>query len=118
MDFDQAITAHTAWKLKLAAYIKKPDGTLDLKTVGVDNKCALGQWIYGEGAKFASLPDYKTLKIEHARFHQAAADIIKKADAGEAVSEDFSLGSKSVFAETSNKVVSLIMKMRRNVTAA
>jgi methyl-accepting chemotaxis protein len=118
MDFDQAIVAHSAWKLKLAAYIRKPDGSLNSVDVGADNKCALGQWIYGEGSKYSSFPEFSVLKSEHARFHMAAADIIKKADSGQQVSEDFALGSKSAFADASGRVVTAIMKMKRNAKAA
>jgi hypothetical protein len=51
MDFDEAIKAHSAWKFKLSGYLRKPDGSIKSADVVVDNKCALGQWIYGEGQK-------------------------------------------------------------------
>ena len=113
MNFDEAITAHSAWKLKLASYLKKPDGTLKAAEVQQDNKCALGQWIHGEGAKHSHLAEYGTLKSEHERFHKAAAEVIKKADSGQSVTEDVALGSKSDFASASTQVVSAIMAMRR-----
>jgi hypothetical protein len=54
MDFDEAIKAHSAWKMKLSTYLKKPDGSLKPSEIQVDNKCQLGQWIYAEGARLSS----------------------------------------------------------------
>lgn len=113
MDFDEAIKAHSAWKLKLATYLKKPDGSLKAAEIQPDNKCQLGQWIYGEGAQWSKLPEYATLKSEHARFHKAAAEVVRKADSGKDTSEDTALGSKSEFASASSSVVSAIMGIRR-----
>ncbi len=113
MDFDKAIQAHSAWKMKLSDYIKTPDGTLKAQEVGVDNACELGKWIYGEGMAFKALPEYDTLKTQHARFHKAAGEIIKKADSGQPVKEEMSLSGNSEFAEASSSVVSAIMAMKR-----
>lgn len=113
MDFDEAIKAHSAWKLKLSQYLEKPDGSLKATDVQMDNKCVLGQWIYGEGAKHTSLPEYSTLKNEHASFYKAAAEVIRKADSGQSVSEDVAIGSKSDFGRTSTAVITAIMMMKR-----
>ena len=83
MDFDEAIRAHSAWKLKLSAYLRNPDGSLKASEIQADNKCALGQWIYGEGAKHSSHAEFTTLKAEHQRFHKAAAQVVQKADSGQ-----------------------------------
>lgn len=112
MDFDAAIKAHSDWKFKLSTYIKKPDGSLKADEVCLDNKCPLGQWIYGEGAKHSAIPEYATLKSEHAKFHKCAAEVIKKADSGQNASEEVALGSKSEFASASSNVVSAIMKIK------
>lgn len=113
MDFDEAIKAHSAWKMKLSSYLRKPDGTLKAAEIQSDNKCSLGQWIYGEGAKYATHPEFQTLKTEHARFHKAAAQVVVKADSGQNTSEETSLGSKSEFGSASGSVVSAIMAIRR-----
>lgn len=112
MNFDEAIKAHSDWKMKLSAYLRKPDGSVKPEVVGVDNKCALGQWIYGEGAKHSALPEFTTLKTEHARFHKACSEVVKKADSGQNTSEETALGGKSEFAMASMKVVSAIMAMK------
>ena len=88
MDFDEAIAAHSAWKNKLKTYLRQPNKSLDANTVASDNQCVLGKWLYGEGAKHSALPEFKELKNLHANFHRAAADLIKRADAGEHVAEE------------------------------
>jgi len=113
MNFDDAIKAHVAWKIKLSSYIKNPDHSLLHNEVCKDNNCELGKWIYGEGSKFSKLPEYNVLKMEHIRFHKAASEIVKKADNGGNASEEVALGAKSDFADASNKVVTAIMQMKR-----
>mgnify|MGYP003406294970 CR=1 FL=1 len=112
MNFDDAIKAHATWKMKLQTYISKPDGSLKANEVEPDNKCALGQWIYGEGSKYSALPEYTALKNEHARFHKAAAGVIKKADSGQNVKEETAIGAASDFGSASTSVVAAIMKMK------
>lgn len=114
MDFDEAIKAHSAWKLKLSNYIRKPDGSLKADEVQSDHKCDLGKWIHGEGMKHKSLADYKTLRDQHATFHKAAAaDIIRRADSGKSVTEEIAVGSNSDFGKASQAVVLAIMNMKR-----
>lgn len=117
MNFDEAIQAHSAWKMKLSNYLRKPDGSLKPAEIQLDNKCALGQWIYGEGVKWSSLSEYSVLKSEHSRFHKAAAEVVKKADSGVDTSEETALGSKSEFALASGAVVAAIMAIRRKAQA-
>lgn len=112
MDFNEAIKAHSDWKMKLKGYLRNPDGSLKAIDVSRDNKCALGQWIYGEGAKWSALPEYEILKTEHAKFHKEAAQVITKADSGQNITEEIALGANSGFSEASASVVGAIMKMR------
>lgn len=113
MNFDEAIQAHSTWKLKLTKYLRSPDGSLKAEEVCLDNKCALGLWIYGEGVSYTSMTEYGTLKSEHAKFHKAAAEVITKADAGKSVSEEVQMGADSPFAKASSAVVLAIMEMKK-----
>ena len=56
MDFDHAVAIHSKWKLKMRRSLAKHDGSLSPAEVSLDQECVLGQWIYGEGASYASLP--------------------------------------------------------------
>lgn len=115
MNFDDAIKAHSDWKLKLSVYINKPDGSLKAADAELDNKCALGQWICGEGSKYSTAQEYAVLKAEHTKFHKCAGAVIRKADSGQKVAEEVALGSNSEFAAASSAVVMAIMKMKTKV---
>ena|ERR1035437_5608898 len=115
MDFDGAIRAHSEWKMKLSAYIRNPDGSLKAADICPDNKCALGEWIYGEGSKYSHMPEYAALKTEHEKFHKEASEVVKKSDAGQNVTDEIALGGRSGFAIASTKVVTTIMAMKRKV---
>jgi len=115
MDFDEAIRAHSSWKLKLSNYLRTPDKSIDIATLEVDNKCPLGCWVHGEGTKYASSPEFVTLKAEHAKFHKAAAAVARKAESGKAVSEETALGGKSDFSQASQAVISAIMAIKKRV---
>ena len=112
VDFDQAIASHSSWKRKLSSYLQKPDGSLKSADIAVDNKCDLGKWIAGEGAKFSSLKEFGLLKTEHARFHKTAAAIVVRADKGEKVTDEVAFGANSDFGNASSAVVQAIMHMK------
>ena len=115
MNFDDAIQAHAAWKIKLAVYLKKADGTIKPAEIGVDNKCPLGQWLHSDAKKFSSLPAYQTLMTEHARFHRAAGKVVEQANAGQQLSAEATLGGNSEFATASLNVVKAIKNLKGKV---
>jgi Chemoreceptor zinc-binding domain len=112
MDFNQAIAAHSGWKMKLSNYLNKPDHSLKPAEVALDSQCELGKWIAGEGAKYAKLAEFTKLKTEHSHFHKAAADVVRRADAGQNVSQEVLLGAHSEFTAASTSVVQAIMAMK------
>ena len=116
MDFDQAVAAHSAWKQKLSKYLAQHDGSLKPADVALDNKCPLGQWIYGEGSRYSRLTEYSTLKQAHTHFHSTAAEVVRHADAGKSTTEETALGSGSEFAKASAAVVLAIMAMKKRAT--
>ena len=113
MNFDEAVAAHSAWKRRLSAYIAKRDDSLNADEVSQDRKCSLGRWIYGEGVRYCGMPAFAALKKEHALFHCAAANVIRKADSGQSVPEELAVGSGSEFMSASSKVVLAIMEMKK-----
>ena len=113
MDFDGAIKAHAAWKMKLTQYLQKPDGSLQPDAVAFDDRCELGKWIHGEAAaKHWNDPDYQTLRQAHAAFHEAAADVVRKAGAKQSVAEDTALGADSPYDRASKAVTIALLRMR------
>ena len=113
MNFDEAISAHTGWKTKLRRYIDKPDGSLKSGDVSPDNNCPLGKWIHGVGGtQHSQLPEFSALTKEHARFHTAAGDVIRKADLGQRMTEEVALGSNSEYGTASAAVVKALVAMK------
>jgi methyl-accepting chemotaxis protein len=117
MDLDEAVKAHAAWKMKLHAYIRHPDKSVDAGEAGRDDYCPLGQWLHGDGKnQLAKAPEYETLVREHARFHKAVGDAIRLADAGHNLQEEHVLGWDSEFAAASRKVVTAIVQIKKRAS--
>jgi methyl-accepting chemotaxis protein len=117
MDFDQAVATHTAWKRRLRHSLAKHDGSLRPAEIGVDHRCVLGQWIYGEGAKHFSLPEFTKLKYEHARFHLVAAELVKRANSGELIEPEIAPCSSSEFSTASSAIVIAIMALKKRLSS-
>ena len=113
MNIDEALMAHTRWKRKLREDLSRPGNVLRPNDVSFDHKCELGDWIYGEGAGYSALPEYTKLKYEHARFHAAAAEIVRKANSGEVAIEDMQPCANSNFSTASSAVVIALMSMKK-----
>jgi methyl-accepting chemotaxis protein len=77
--FDKAVAYHTRWRNRLRAFLYgSSDEKLDPAQVAEDNCCDLGKWIYGEGKRYQSDPEYTALKANHARFHVCASNVVKR----------------------------------------
>ena len=112
MDFDEAIKAHAIWKMRLSAYVRHPDKSVDPNVLATDTACLLGKWIHGEGSKFSSFHEYGELKAAHAKFHLAAAEIARRADAGECVDAEVVFEADSPYSKASSEVTQLIIKLK------
>jgi len=117
MDFDKAVGTHSKWKRKLRHCLAKRNGSLLPIEVSVDHKCVLGEWIYGEGASFSSLPEFTKLKYEHSRFHMIAAELVRKANCGDSIDAEMEPCSNSEFSTSSAAIVKALMAMKRRLSA-
>lgn len=115
MDFDEAISSHAQWKRKLRRYLSKRAGLLPAD-ISLDHKSELGQGIYGEGARYASLPEFARLKHEHAHFHLAASEIARKANSGEDVAQEVEPCANSEFSIASSAVVIALRALKRRIS--
>ncbi len=79
LDFVAAIEAHRKWKQRLTAYAEgNSTESLDHTVICRDDQCALGKWIYGQGAKHTGhLPLFHQLKAKHAQFHISASQVVE-----------------------------------------
>ncbi len=108
--FFKALEAHTVWKIRLRNYL---DGSsqenLDPDVVCLDNQCSLGKWIYSEGQNYQDMGAYEQLRTVHADFHRCAADIIRKADAGQAAEAEQIF--RSTYVSLSRNITKLLVSM-------
>lgn len=81
--FEEAVSVHMQWKQKLRAIVDGREAPFEADSASSDCACELGKWIHGEGAMHKSEPAYQELLQAHANFHQAAADLMAKAQAGD-----------------------------------
>jgi methyl-accepting chemotaxis protein len=119
MNLDEAVKAHAGWKMKLSAYLRRPDNSINAAEVGSDNHCPLGQWLHGEAKKtLSSFPEYKTLVAEHARFHRAVGGAVEQANAGKKLDEGHLFGWDSEFAASSRNIVSAVVQLKKKANLA
>ena len=108
MNTQDAILAHARWKIKLTMYLKNPDGTINADQLGADDKCELGRWIHGDGAKHSALPEYAALRTAHAKFHHVAAKVARSADLSPIANSEAVLSPTSEFGVASSAVINSI----------
>ncbi|WP_162797701.1 methyl-accepting chemotaxis protein [Thermomonas haemolytica] len=84
--FEDMIQRHVQWKLRLKTYLQgKSEEQLDPATVGRDDVCTLGEWLYGPGQQVKHLPEFQQLLEHHKRFHAAAAEVVRAHQQGQAL---------------------------------
>ena len=112
MNFEDAITAHIKWKVRLAMFV---DGTgnEELRSAAVckDNQCVLGQWIHGHGVEYSPFTHYHELVRKHAKFHVCAAEIVRKVENADQAGARSVLGS--AFAAASKETITTILHLWR-----
>ena len=116
MDFSEAITAHSQWRIRLQAAISGTSReNLDPKVVGVDDRCVLGQWIHGEAKQFSAVPEYAALVKEHRAFHQCAAQVLTQVATGKLEEAKASVASGE-FYQASLRTINAIRHLRAKVS--
>jgi methyl-accepting chemotaxis protein len=114
-DFDQAIEAHRAWKVKLRSAMSKHE-QLDAASICRDDRCPLGQWLHGAGGqRWGTHPAFTQLIARHAEFHKAAGEVARAVNQGAYAQAEQLLGSGSHFATVSTETVTDIMRAKRDL---
>jgi len=85
LNFKSAIDAHMKWKLRLERCISDDNQEkLKVDAVSRDDQCPLGMWIHGPGGqRFGHIREFQEMKMEHARFHLSAGDVLACCLAGD-----------------------------------
>jgi len=105
LNFKTAIDAHMKWKARLEQCLGNDnDEKLDVDVVSSDNQCLLGKWIHGPGGEhYGHLPQFQEMKMEHARFHHCAGEVLTHCIAGDKESASSKLHSGD-YPRTSERV--------------
>jgi hypothetical protein len=112
---DDAILAHARWKTRLISYLNQPDGSINVGELGADDRCELGKWIHGEASRVISRGDLAPLQTAHAKFHRAAADVVRKVDGGTAANSDSLIGLHSEFGAASLSVIQILKSLASKI---
>ena len=107
-----AIRAHAEWKGKFQEFMAG-EMDLDMGKVRLPNQCEFGKWIETEGKRHLDPKTFADLSALHAKFHQAAAEVVKKKKSGDTRGATASLGANGEFANVSADLVSKLMELDR-----
>ncbi|MBI5271899.1 MAG: CZB domain-containing protein [Burkholderiales bacterium] len=114
-DFDSAVEAHRAWKVKLRSAIAQHT-QLDADTLCRDDRCPLGQWLHGGGqGRWGHHPTFVALVQEHAGFHRAAGEVAHAVNRQAYAEAERLLGGGTAFAHASNATVTAILRAKRDL---
>lgn len=111
---ENGFIAHSQVKARLKRAIAGEE-QVEPEAVRADNKCIVGEWIYGPGKKYASLQEYAVLRDIHKSFHEEAYQALmlnkqgKKADAQTHV-------ESGPFEDCSKKIKTALFAMKKAVS--
>lgn len=113
MDLNEAIKAHSEWKMKLRSAIQA-HSTLDVAAIGRDDGCVLGKWLHGESRnQYGMLKSHKECVRHHAEFHKQASQVAAAINAGKYTQAETMLGSGTPYMSASQAVVMAIGTLKR-----
>lgn len=115
MDFEDAIAAHVAWKIKLRGAITTRS-EVDAVSVARDDKCVLGQWLHGEARqKYAHLAAFTGCVQAHAAFHREAGRVAALINAKQYAEAAAGLDLGSPYARASMDATVAITRLRSEI---
>ncbi len=111
---EAALAAHAKWKTKLLSAIVASDTSLDVQTVGKDDACAFGRWLYGTPSNRGS-SHFEKIQKHHAGFHQEAASVLALIGQGRRQDAHAAMITGGVFHERSVKLTEALMAWKSGV---
>jgi methyl-accepting chemotaxis protein len=113
MNFEEAVKKHAEWRLKFRIAISKKE-QMDAATIGQDNCCQLGQWLYGEGkTRWGSNPAFQKVLDTHKAFHVQAGQIAGLINAGKYTEAEAALGNDA-YTRASNEVGVALLAFKKD----
>ena len=110
-----AIGSHGLWKGRLRSAIDTGKSDVSVADARSDRNCAFGKWLQGLSSEAANCPDCKSTKELHAKFHQAAADVLSLAITGKKQEAVKAIGVDSQFYKLSAELTRALMSWSQTV---
>lgn len=112
IDVDIAIAGHESWKLCLENVLDgKSSEILNPEVLALDNRCELGQWLYGPGQqRLGHHPAFPLLIARHKYFHIQASTVVALAQSGDIEKARQTLNTS--YQQASTQVVLLLKQLR------
>ncbi len=110
---DKGFIAHANVKNRLKKIISGKEQA-EPESVRADNKCIVGEWIYGPGQTHSSSEEYKLLKDIHAKFHEEAYQALMLHQNGK-VSEAMHYVNSGPFEQKSKEIKTALHNMKKAV---
>lgn len=112
-EINDAIGAHSVWKMKLRTAIAVGKADANVHDVAKDDACAFGQWLYSPALSPAvrASSDYLAVRRLHADFHKCAAKVlecIRHADKAQANAQ-----LEGEYERVSNDLMAALRKWKR-----
>lgn len=117
MNFDEAIKAHTYWKVMLK-WLINGQRPLDASTVSLDSVCELGKWMAGEGQAYAGLSGFDAFVRQHQAFHEAAGVVARLVESGHRAQADAMMAPEGEFTAASEKTIAAIKALKVQVESS
>ena len=112
---EKGIAAHAAWKARLRAAISSGKFEVSVATVGMDNQCEFGKWLYGLSADDTQTGHFSTVKKLHAQFHQEAAKVVTWATTGQTGKAEEAIGMEGNYANVSADLTRAMVAWRTSL---
>jgi hypothetical protein len=115
MEIDNALAAHGAWKSRLKTAIDTGKLEASPATIGADNKCAFGTWLYGNTltSQEKASPQYLEIKQLHAQFHQLAGRVAQLALAGKKAEAEALMSQSGEYTAVSGKLTMALIQWKK-----
>jgi Chemoreceptor zinc-binding domain len=114
-EIDKAIGAHGMWKTRLKLAVDTGKTDTPVETIGQDNQCAFGKWLYGPTltSMDKASSDYKTVKNLHAEFHKTAARVVTLVLDGKKEEAEKMMELGGEYASISGKLTRAMMEWKK-----
>ena len=118
MNFEAAVAAHEAWKMRLRSAMRNGNG-LDADVIGRDDCCELGRWLrHAAPHRLRASVAFAECMQVHAGFHLEAARIAVAVNEGRHADADAMLAPGSSYAHASDAVVAALARLQREQFAS